>query len=60
MNFSDKTDIEKLIAKTTLRNMYQWHRDRITRIGDDSHRIPYNHYRKVMRKLFIEKLFIGK
>ena len=55
MNFSDKTNIERA------RDMYQWHRDRISRIGgDDFHRVPYEHYRKVMRKLFIEKLFIGK
>jgi len=55
--FTDKNDIERA------RDMYLWHGQRRwlspTRIrDDDTHRIPYEHYRKVMRKLFIEKLFI--
>jgi len=55
--FTDKNDIERA------RDMCFWHRRRMVlsptrRRTDDAHRIPYEHYRKVMRKLFIEKLFI--
>ena len=60
MNFSDKTNIERA------RDMYQWHRQRMFLDSMDPHlarlnanRVPYEHYRKVMRKLFIEKLFIS-
>ena len=65
MNFSDKTNIERA------RDMYQWHRQRMFLDSMDApkvvlhphlarlnaNRVPYEHYRKVMRKLIIEKLF---